>query len=128
MQTRHRIPSVFNLSMVDVLCCALGCVIMLWLLNSRDAKDRAREAGSTRSRLAVAETSLAGLDKEVKDLRDRLTRRTAEKEKLEEDIAALRSKSAAAEKELARLTSEQRDLLKALAALKVVSAGDKDKL
>ncbi len=33
MRVRHKIPSIFNLSMVDVLCCALGCVILLWLIN-----------------------------------------------------------------------------------------------
>ena len=38
MRVRHRIPSIFNLSMVDVLCCSLGCVILLWLINLRDAK------------------------------------------------------------------------------------------
>ncbi|HTU23185.1 MAG TPA: VWA domain-containing protein [Gemmataceae bacterium] len=38
MRVRHRIPSIFNLSMVDVLCCALGCVILLWLINLREAK------------------------------------------------------------------------------------------
>ena len=32
MHTRLRISSIFNLAMVDVLCCALGCVILLWLL------------------------------------------------------------------------------------------------
>ena len=36
MRIRHRIPSIFNLSMVDVLCCALGCVILLWLVNQED--------------------------------------------------------------------------------------------
>ena len=35
MNVRHRIPSIFNLSMVDVLCCALGCVILLWLFYLR---------------------------------------------------------------------------------------------
>jgi hypothetical protein len=38
MNVRHRIPSIFNLSMVDVLCCALGCVILLWLFYLRLAK------------------------------------------------------------------------------------------
>ena len=27
MIVRHRVPSVFGIYMVDVLCCALGCVI-----------------------------------------------------------------------------------------------------
>ena len=47
MRARHRIPSVFNLSMVDVLCCALGCVILLWLVNLREAKQKAAQAGKS---------------------------------------------------------------------------------
>ena len=45
MRIRHRVPTIFNLSMVDVLCCALGCVILLWLLNQRDANDQASGPG-----------------------------------------------------------------------------------
>src|SRR5438270_3046754 len=66
MQTRHRTPTIFNLSMVDVLCCALGCVILLWLLNLREAKQRAAAAGeasqllaSTRAQLDVAAENAA---------------------------------------------------------------------
>jgi hypothetical protein len=44
MRVRHRIPSIFNLSMVDVLCCALGCVILLWLINLREAKHHEESA------------------------------------------------------------------------------------
>ncbi len=44
MRVHHRVPSIFNLSMVDVLCCALGCVILLWLLNLREAKQHEAEA------------------------------------------------------------------------------------
>src|SRR5947209_5466870 len=44
MPVRHRIPSIFTLSMVDVLCCALGCVILLWLLNLREAKEHEDDA------------------------------------------------------------------------------------
>jgi hypothetical protein len=44
MRVRHRIPSIFNLSMVDVLCCALGCVILLWLINLREAKNHEESA------------------------------------------------------------------------------------
>jgi predicted nucleic acid-binding Zn-ribbon protein len=45
MKPRHRTPSIFTLSMVDVLCCALGCVILLWLMNLREAKNKAALAG-----------------------------------------------------------------------------------
>src|SRR5712691_10944823 len=56
MRIRHRIPSIFNLSMVDVLCCALGCVILLWLLNLKDARQRAAQASET-SQVLVATRS-----------------------------------------------------------------------
>src|SRR5213082_1461302 len=59
MQTRHRIPTIFNLSMVDVLCCALGCVILLWLLNYREARRRTVAAGATGQRLAEVSKDLA---------------------------------------------------------------------
>src|SRR5262245_11696365 len=72
MQTRHRIPTIFNLSMVDVLCCALGCVILLWLVNFREAKRRTASAGevskqldSTRASLESAELLIAGLNKDL---------------------------------------------------------------
>ena len=43
MRIRHKAPSIFNLSMVDMLCCALGCVILVWLLNAKQAEDEAAE-------------------------------------------------------------------------------------
>lgn len=53
MRVRHRIPSIFTLSMVDVLCCALGCVILLWLLNLRQAKEHEDSAGESTRRSAA---------------------------------------------------------------------------
>ncbi len=47
MKTRHRTPAIFSGYMVDVLCCALGCVILLWLINQRYAQQRADAAGAT---------------------------------------------------------------------------------
>lgn len=43
MRTRHKAPMIFTLSMVDVLCCALGCVILLWLLNAKQTEDETEE-------------------------------------------------------------------------------------
>ena len=43
MRIRHKVPSIFSLSMVDVLCCALGCVILVWLLNAKQSEDDADE-------------------------------------------------------------------------------------
>src|SRR5262249_8910688 len=53
MRVRHRIPSIFNLSMVDVLCCALGCVILLWLINLREAKHHEESAEEQNRRITA---------------------------------------------------------------------------
>lgn len=87
MRTRHRIPSIFSLSMVDVLCCALGCVILLWLLNFREAKRRATIAGETAERLAGAEKRLATSQEEVERLQTDLRAALARAEAVGRELA-----------------------------------------
>jgi hypothetical protein len=122
MQTRHRIPQVFNLSMVDVLCCALGSIILLWLLNSRDAKDRAREAGSTKAMLNRSEAELADERKASRDLQTRLARLTRAQADLLKQLASLQDANRKEAEDLRKKTLQLRDLETALAALKKLSA------
>ncbi|MFL5241033.1 MAG: VWA domain-containing protein [Gemmataceae bacterium] len=82
MKTHHRIPSVFNISMVDVLCCALGCVILLWLLNLRVAKEKSVEAGDTNLLLAATR----GERDQLLEDQDRYRRQMAQQE---QQIASL---------------------------------------
>ncbi|HLJ94854.1 MAG TPA: VWA domain-containing protein [Gemmataceae bacterium] len=112
MQVRHRIPTVFNISMVDVLCCALGCVILLWLLNLRAAKEETLAVGKTRDQLKATQTLLD----EAASRRDQ-TERTLEAERaklaaLQEDRERLRAEQKLAEERLAKLLREQRALAK----------------
>ena len=72
MRTRHRIPTIFNLSMVDVLCCALGCVILLWLVNFREAKRRTLAAGETADQLARTRARLDAATEDMAEARRRL--------------------------------------------------------
>src|SRR3954471_16305350 len=65
MQTRHRIPTIFNLSMVDVLCCALGCVILLWLVYFKEARSRAVAVGQSSKELSVAMVKLDDLGRDL---------------------------------------------------------------
>jgi hypothetical protein len=44
MAARHRIPTIFSIYMVDVLCCALGCVVLLWQVNYQEAEKQTAEA------------------------------------------------------------------------------------
>src|SRR5262245_47337237 len=99
MRTRHKIPTIFNLSMVDVLCCALGCVILLWLVNFREAKRKAVMAGETSSILSDTRSQLDAARDETADYRQRLT---AVEERLASTIRArdaAQSMSAALTKE-----------------------------
>jgi von Willebrand factor type A domain len=46
MRIRHRIPTVFSLYMVDVMCCALGCVILMWLTNLQASEEQNKQASA----------------------------------------------------------------------------------
>ena len=39
MRVRNKPPALVSMWMLDVFCCALGCVTLLFLLNSRMATD-----------------------------------------------------------------------------------------
>jgi hypothetical protein len=134
MRTRHRIPSVFNLSMVDVLCCALGCVILLWLLNLREAKQKAVQAGRSdeqvlalrrdldaargqlqdaSSRYAALQSQLDAAEAEARATAALLKKAQAERDtetarvgRLEKDMAALKAGKASDEAALARRAKE----------------------
>src|SRR5215831_6723905 len=112
MRVRHRIPTIFNLSMVDVLCCALGCVILLWLLNLREAKEETVTAGKTRDQLKAAQSLL----EDTASQRDRI-QRDLETDRgklatLRQELARLQAEQRSAEDRLAKLTREQQTLLK----------------
>lgn len=51
MRQRHRTPSIFSMSMLDVLCCALGAVILLMLLNFVTAYNKAQALTTTQHEL-----------------------------------------------------------------------------
>lgn len=111
MRVRHRIPSIFTLSMVDVLCCSLGCVILLWLINLRDAKQHEDDSGAKlhdltnqvaeleKDRAAVqAEAddraaALRDLGQKWKDAAGRVVSLQADVAAREKDLTAVRGRS-----------------------------------
>jgi hypothetical protein len=117
MKTRHRIPSIFNLSMVDVLCCALGCVILLWLLNLREARDRAEKVGQTSELLLKSESLLKKTEEELagtvrqRDATQSKLREAGEVLKaLEKTLQNLQAEKADAEDRLTKLSREHQTL------------------
>ncbi|VTS05489.1 vWA domain-containing protein [Tuwongella immobilis] len=58
MKSRVRPPSLVSMWMLDVFCCALGCVTLLWLLNTRQAKMVAVDLASQKAQLAESREKL----------------------------------------------------------------------
>src|SRR5713226_335069 len=112
MQVRHRIPTIFNISMVDVLCCALGCVLLLWLLNLREAKEETVTAGKTREQLKATQTVLDETASRRDQVQRNLEAERAKLSALNQELVRLRTEQRTAEDRLAKLTREQRALAK----------------
>ncbi len=93
MRVRHRQPVLVSMWMLDVFCCALGCVTLLWLLNTRQAGDQTAAAksalldlASTRTDLATVRTDLDStrlkLNADLQALSDKLAAVVSEKERV----------------------------------------------
>lgn len=122
MRPRHRIPSIFSLSMVDILCCALGCVILLWLLNLREAQQQASSSGRFAEKLKKTQEDLASLQKDHTALLAALEENEQKRqsldlklEKANKDQALAASELKDAREKLALLTTNKTELEKQLA-------------
>lgn len=122
MRTRHRIPSLFTISMLDVFCCALGCVILLWLWNDRRAKAGAEAADRTRQELESTERDLASANSLVESLRGNLVASqrtvdslTADRDSTRKDLTAARKDLAGRIADLNAVRAEAADLADRLA-------------
>lgn len=100
MRTRHRTPTIFSLSMVDVLCCALGCVLLLWLWNLRKAQDFQYETEEKARLLAATARDKGDLDKELARLRAEAASRDDRVLSLEGSLAEAATRRSLTEKEL----------------------------
>ncbi len=104
MRVRHRTPSIFSLSMVDVLCCALGCVILLWLLNAKQHEDDVEE----RDREAAVLQEKARTDREERD--GKLAALRSEHDLTSTHLSAVRADRESAYAQLAALDARIRNL------------------
>lgn len=125
MRVRHRIPSIFNLSMVDVFCCALGCVILLWLINLREARYHEESAEEEHLRITTElagiraerdkalakkmqlETRLEALQKDKNDLQNILSAKQAEAADLSRRLQTSAKRIVALESDLSERQKRQ---------------------
>jgi hypothetical protein len=108
MRNRQRMPSVFSLSLLDMLCCGLGAVIFVMLLYAWEARRQAqalavdrlllertsehlattRQAlGEAHQRLVAMEEALAAAQQELAQSRSESEKRGREQERLEAALA-----------------------------------------
>lgn len=79
MRVKHKQPTLVSMWMLDVFCCALGCVTLLWLLNTRQASDQT----------AAAKSAFADLARTRDDLKLTVTALDATKLKLTSEVQQL---------------------------------------
>jgi predicted nucleic acid-binding Zn-ribbon protein len=118
MRTRHRIPAIFNLSMVDVLCCALGCVIFLWLVNFREATRRARAVGETGVQLASTREALTASKSTEQQVQLLLENTRTERDRAQQLALANRQELDRAQASLQKAQSDLAALHKSLKSLR----------
>jgi von Willebrand factor type A domain len=117
VRTRHKPPSLVSMWMLDVFCCALGCVTLLWLLNTRTATDQTARAASALTDLAASKAAVlalqadlgdtkAKLTAEVEDLKAKVVAVTAERDETARQLAVARTDVSSLETRLAKSATD----------------------
>ena len=107
MRVRHKPPTLVSMWMLDVFCCALGCVTLLFLLNSRMATDATKASRNALVDLAAADQKLAAALTDLESTRIKLTDELATHKQLHAKVTELEGLQA-------RLTDDKRNLDKQL--------------
>lgn len=128
MKPRPKLPSLVSMWMLDVFCCALGCVTLLWLLNTREAGVQAQRAGSALELLATTEQELQStrtellatqadlertrltLNADITDLRGQLAAMTTNRDDTAKKLAAARSESEDLSQKLSTASTRMQEL------------------
>lgn len=122
MRIRHKQPTLVSMWMLDVFCCALGCVILLLLLKMREASITAEEArlvtedlDGTQLRLLDSELHGMQLVSEVLERDGRIARVEKERDDTAKTLALVQSQRDEHAKNLALVRTERDTLAKKLA-------------
>jgi hypothetical protein len=119
---RHKPPTLVSMWMLDVFCCALGCVTLLWLLKTREAGFALDETASVRSNLTDTQLLLADeqmrnleLQLNVEEVAGRLAKAENERDEQAKQLALTRQELDKAGKRLALVEQRASDTAKELA-------------
>ena len=126
MQTRHKTPTLVSMWMLDVFCCALGCVTLLWLVSNRDAAQEAQRNKASVSELAATRSTLLAttqeldatrrsLNAEIDNLRAKLLATTSERDTTAQSLAVAKAEITTLETKLAKSSTDAASLQTQLA-------------
>jgi predicted nucleic acid-binding Zn-ribbon protein len=117
MRVRHKPPTLVSMWMLDVFCCALGCVTLLFLLNSRMASDAVQANRAALLDLAATDNRLAAALSALESTRIKLnTEEEARLRLLDESLALAaqlgdaRTEQEETKRKLATARSETKDV------------------
>src|SRR5262249_25613051 len=92
MLHRHKVPTIFNIYMLDVICCALGCVILLWQVSHQEAEDQT--AAANKQSAAAKSSQAEAIKQEANAVKARQQFEQAQTDLLSasKDVVSLQSK------------------------------------
>jgi hypothetical protein len=99
MINRHRVPTVFSIYMLDVICCALGCVILLWQLKHNEAEEQTEAARLAEQRWMQASTEVLSGNAEIDALRMALAESRTQYQRLMDENLLVEQQRLRTEKE-----------------------------
>jgi hypothetical protein len=94
MQIRHRIPTIFSIYMLDVICCALGCVVLLWQVSHQEAEQQTAAAEQARLDYEQASREVQAALSEAGQLKADLATRAEKARQLTADLERSRTLAA----------------------------------
>lgn len=89
MRVRHKPPTLVSMWMLDVFCCALGCVTLLFLLNSRMATDAVKANRTALLDLQTADKKLAAALTALEETKLKLASEERERTRLAANLSEL---------------------------------------
>jgi hypothetical protein len=123
MLQRHKVPTIFNIYMLDVICCALGCVVLLWQVAHQEAEQQTADAKESHTEAEKQSDAAVRARVQYEKAQQELLSASNDVTHLQAALADWKTKHHGLTQSLAA-TEKERDDARKLAALRL---GERDK-
>jgi hypothetical protein len=110
MRVHHKTPTLVSMWMLDVFCCALGCVTLLWLLNNKQAGATVEDLTAARDQLTAARVEVDAtrlqLNSDIQQLTGKLLAAEKDREELSARLGIAEGESKAAKANFDRVSDD----------------------